>query len=51
MACKIAGGAVESVLMMDNDALFKFWKEATVVNNSSKKVLLTKKMIESNSKK
>ena len=38
-------------LMMDNDALFKFWKEAKIVNNSSKKVLLTKKMFESNSKK
>lgn len=50
MACKIAGERLNQ-LMMDNDALFKFWKEAKVVNNSTKKVLLTKKMIEANSKK
>ncbi len=32
-------------LMIDNDALFKFWKKAKVVNKSTEKVLLIKKWL------
>lgn len=38
-------------LMIDNDALFKFWRETKPAKNSPKKILLTKAIIESNFQK
>ncbi len=38
-------------LMIDNDALFKFWREAKPVKNNTKKIILTKKIIKSNFQK
>jgi hypothetical protein len=35
-------------LMLDNEALFKFWREARPVNNRAEKVLIAKTIIQSN---
>ena len=38
-------------MLLDNAALYKFWKEAKFVENSdTKKVIITKEMMEQNSK-
>ncbi|MEP7108988.1 MAG: hypothetical protein ABI760_13430 [Ferruginibacter sp.] len=38
-------------LMIDNEALFKFWSEVKPANKSTKKLLLTKTIIKSNFQK